>query len=113
MSEPIVPDPEQLHARFVPVIEQAKGIIMAQCRCGPEAAFEILCGISQHTNVKLHVLAERMVQQMPPPVACDDLGLLGRWPAGGDGTRGPDRHEQEGPRCASHREPVRLVCQRL
>jgi hypothetical protein len=66
MSEPTVPDPKQRPAGFVPVIEQAKGIVMAHCRCGPEAAFEILCGISQHANVKLRTLAERMVQQVSP-----------------------------------------------
>lgn len=67
MSEPTVPDSEQDHAGFVPVIEQAKGIVMARYRCGPEAAFEILCGMSQHANVRLRTLAERMVQQMTPP----------------------------------------------
>jgi hypothetical protein len=49
------------------VIEQAKGIIMAQCRCGPGAAFVILCGMSQHANVKLRTLAERMVRQASLP----------------------------------------------
>ena len=67
MSEPTGPDSQQRRAGFVPVIEQAKGIIMAQYRCGPEEAFEILCGMSQHANVKLRILAERMVQQASLP----------------------------------------------
>ena len=46
------------------VIEQAKGIIMAMRRCGPEEAFDLLRQASQRTNVKLHVLAAQMVEQM-------------------------------------------------
>ena len=67
VPEPTVPDPGQRCAEFAPVIEQAKGIIMAQYRCGPDEAFEILRGMSQHANVKLRVLAERMVQQVSLP----------------------------------------------
>ena len=48
----------------MPVIEQAKGIIMAQQRCGPEEAFELLRQASQRTNVKLHVLAARIVEHI-------------------------------------------------
>lgn len=44
MSEPAVPDSGQCRAGFAPVIEQAKGIVMARFRCGPEEAFEMLCG---------------------------------------------------------------------
>lgn len=46
------------------VIEQAKGIVMAQRGCGPDEAFDLLRQISQHTNVKLHVLAARIVEQI-------------------------------------------------
>jgi len=46
----------------MPVIEQAKGIVMAQQRCGPEEAFDVLRRASQRTNVKLHVLAEQIVK---------------------------------------------------
>jgi len=55
----------RLQARMdsMPVIEQAKGIVMAQHGCGPEEAFEVLRRMSQHTNVKLHVLAARLVKQ--------------------------------------------------
>jgi predicted KAP-like P-loop ATPase len=48
----------------MPVIEQAKGIVMAQQRCGPEEAFELLRQVSQRTNVKLNVLAEQIVEQV-------------------------------------------------
>jgi hypothetical protein len=55
----------RLRARMetMPVIEQAKGIVMAQRECGPDEAFEVLREMSQHTNVKLHVLAEQLVEQ--------------------------------------------------
>ena len=67
MPEPTVPDAGQRRAEFAPVIEQAKGIVMAQFRCGPDEAFEILCGMSQHANVKLRIVAERMVEQVSSP----------------------------------------------
>jgi response regulator NasT len=54
----------RLHARLgtMPVIEQAKGIVMDQQRCGPDEAFDLLRQMSQRTNIKLHVLAEQIVQ---------------------------------------------------
>ena len=53
----------RLQARLdtMPVIEQAKGILMAQQRCRPDEAFEILRLASQRANVKVHVLAEQIV----------------------------------------------------
>lgn len=42
-------------------IEQAKGIIMAMSRCGPEAAFARLVEQSQHENRKLRDVAEDIV----------------------------------------------------
>jgi GAF domain-containing protein len=44
------------------VIGQAKGIIQARERCGPEEAFERLRDISQHRNVKLRDLAKALVE---------------------------------------------------
>jgi len=43
------------------VIEQAKGIIMAQRRCTAAEAFDVLVAASQRENVKLRLLAERVV----------------------------------------------------
>jgi len=55
----------RLQARLdtLPVIEQAKGIVMAQRQCGPEAAFDLLRRASQSANVKVSVLAARIVEQ--------------------------------------------------
>lgn len=54
---------DRLQARLdtMPVIEQAKGIIMAQRGCGPEEAFDLLRRASQRSNVKVHVLATQIV----------------------------------------------------
>ena len=59
----------RLQARLdtMPAIEQAKGILMAQNRCGPEEAFEILRRASQSANVKISVLAARIVDQVSAP----------------------------------------------
>lgn len=45
----------------MPVVEQAKGILMAQEGCGPEEAFDLLRRASQRANVKVHVLATQIV----------------------------------------------------
>ena len=45
------------------VIEQAKGVLMAGQRCGPEEAFELLKQASQRENVKLREIAQRIVAQ--------------------------------------------------
>jgi AmiR/NasT family two-component response regulator len=44
------------------VIEQAKGIIMADRRCGPDEAFAILSRLSQDTNRKVRDVASALVQ---------------------------------------------------
>jgi ANTAR domain len=56
----------RLRARLVsmPVIEQAKGIIMTQQGCGPEEAFDLLRRVSRRSNVKLHVLAGQIVEHI-------------------------------------------------
>jgi GAF domain-containing protein len=43
------------------VIEQAKGIVMSQRRCGPADAFDILAAASQRTNRKLRDIAQAIV----------------------------------------------------
>jgi hypothetical protein len=56
----------RLQARLdtMPVIEQAKGVLMAQNHCGPQEAFDLLRRASQRANVKVHVLAEQIVEQV-------------------------------------------------
>jgi hypothetical protein len=56
----------RLQARLdtMPVIEQAKGIVMAQQQCGPDEAFDLLRLASQRANVKVQVLAEQIVAHL-------------------------------------------------
>jgi hypothetical protein len=42
-------------------IDQAKGIIMAERRCSPEAAFDVLARLSQETNVRVVDVAAALV----------------------------------------------------
>ena len=55
----------------MPVIEQAKGIVMAQQRCGPDEAFDLLRRASQRKNVKVSVLAAQIVAQIAAPTTGD------------------------------------------
>ena len=48
----------------MPVIEQAKGILMAQHDCGPDGAFDLLRRASQRFNVPVRVLAARLVHSV-------------------------------------------------
>lgn len=54
---------ERLLARLdtMPVIEQAKGILMAESRCSPDEAFAMLRAASQRSNVRVRDLAEEIV----------------------------------------------------
>lgn len=55
----------RLRARLdsLPVIEQAKGILMAQKHCSPEQAFDLLRRASQRSNVRVRDLAAEIVQR--------------------------------------------------
>jgi AmiR/NasT family two-component response regulator len=44
------------------VIEQAKGILMAEKRVDPDTAFDMLTQMSQHANIKLRDIAARIVE---------------------------------------------------
>lgn len=45
----------------MPVIEQAKGIVMAQSRCTPDEAFDLLRRASQRSSVPVRDLAAKIV----------------------------------------------------
>jgi AmiR/NasT family two-component response regulator len=49
------------------VIEQAKGILMADHQIDAEAAFKQLVRLSQHANVKLREVAQRIVEERTTP----------------------------------------------
>jgi hypothetical protein len=46
-----------------PVIEQAKGILIAQVGCTPDEAFTMLRAASQRTNVRIRELARDIVER--------------------------------------------------
>jgi GAF domain-containing protein len=52
----------------MPVVEQAKGILMAQRRITAAAAFDLLREVSQHSNTKLRLVAQHVVEtgELPP-----------------------------------------------
>jgi len=68
----------RLRARMgtMPVIEQAKGIVMAQRECGPDEAFDLLRRASQRTNVKVHVLAAQIVEQVASGNKASNVTLI-------------------------------------
>lgn len=82
----------RLRARLdtMPVIEQAKGIIMAQSACDSAQAFDLLRRASQRSNVPVRELAAAIVSGLgrPRPVRSDDPARYRRR-AGGAGL--PDR----------------------
>ena len=51
----------------MPVIEQAKGMLIAQYGCGPDEAFDLLRRASQRFNVPVRVLAARLTHGEPRP----------------------------------------------
>ena len=53
------------------VIEQAKGILMAQTHCGPEETFDLLNRASQRANIKVQVLAEPLIEQVTSSPTAD------------------------------------------
>jgi ANTAR domain len=50
-----------LHAQAV--VEQAKGMLMARFGCGSDMAWELMRGASQYANVKVHVVAEQLIER--------------------------------------------------
>ena len=60
----------QARMQTMPVIEQAKRILMAQSGCGPDAAFDLLRRASQRSNMPVRDLAAQIVartaEQSPP-----------------------------------------------
>jgi AmiR/NasT family two-component response regulator len=66
VTEPALSRSEEDHLTDLPatraVIEQAKGILIATYRCGPDEAAELLRRASRGGGVKIHVLAARLIE---------------------------------------------------
>lgn len=54
------------------VINQAIGIMMARYGVSPDGGFQLLTRMSQESNTKLRVIAERVVAEAVACVACTD-----------------------------------------
>ncbi|MFD6432858.1 ANTAR domain-containing protein [Streptomyces venezuelae] len=66
----------QLHQALLgrPVVDQARGVLMAVGAHGPQGAWKVLVDTSQRTNTKLHLVAEMVVagttnEPVPPHIA--------------------------------------------
>ncbi|WP_460458283.1 ANTAR domain-containing protein [Angustibacter peucedani] len=70
LYEQAVTEAEQLREALLSraVIDQAKGILMAQHRCDADSAFAILVRRSQDENVKLRTVATSLVRSVRDPV---------------------------------------------
>ncbi|WP_432520833.1 ANTAR domain-containing protein [Kineococcus sp. SYSU DK006] len=65
-----------------PVIDMAKGAIMAIVHCDEDTAFRQLAAVSQEHNVKLHDLASALVGDLArpaPPVSEADRLVQEHW----------------------------------
>ncbi|MFJ4633474.1 ANTAR domain-containing protein [Streptomyces sp. NPDC088847] len=70
-----------------PVIDIARGVLMAGFSCRPDEAWSILVALSQHANVKLRVVAEAVTatttgQPMPPDLRRHLAAAVQRWQTG-------------------------------
>ncbi|WP_413115959.1 ANTAR domain-containing protein [Streptomyces sp. CY1] len=56
-----------------PVIDQARGMVMALCPCPSDAAWEVLVEVSQNTNTKLRDIAADLVATTEQPPLSKDV----------------------------------------
>ena len=76
VTEPVLPDSAEdrpidlLETRAV--IEQAKGILMATYRCGPDEALDLLRRASEVGGLKVHMLAAKVVDLAKRALAITD-----------------------------------------
>jgi hypothetical protein len=63
--------PSNSHAK----VDQAIGVLAVVCRLEPAVGFEVLREVSQRTNIKLHTVADAVLdwalQQKPLPLSVD------------------------------------------
>lgn len=62
----------QLKLESLPVIEQAKGMLMARYSLDADRAFTLLVRWSQHNNRKLRTVSEGLIAAAGDPVALED-----------------------------------------
>ena len=76
VTEPALPDSAEDRPIDLPetraVIEQAKGILMATYRCGPDEALDLLRRASEVGGLKVHMLAAKVVDLAKRALAITD-----------------------------------------
>ncbi|MFD9196263.1 ANTAR domain-containing protein [Streptomyces phaeochromogenes] len=89
MTTELLREKEQLkHAmESRPVIDMARGVLMATFACRPNEAWDILVTVSQHANVKLRVVAEAVAaaatgQPMPADLKDHLAAAVQMWQTG-------------------------------
>lgn len=92
----------QAQLATMPVIEQAKGVLMTQHGCDPGQAFDLLRRTSQRSHMPVRALAEQIVNYVQQPRS-DSLSnghsSSVPWPA----YPGSRRHERDGGRKRARR----------
>lgn len=79
----------QAQLASLPVIEQAKGIIMAQCGWDADQAFDAMRRVSQRENIKVRELAARIVAHTLDSAQRQAAAARSKRRLGGEGTVGP------------------------
>ena len=78
VTEPVLPDSAEHRPIGLPetraVIEQAKGILMATYRCGPDEALDLLRRAAQAGGFKVHMLAAKVVDLAKRGLTITDAG---------------------------------------
>jgi AmiR/NasT family two-component response regulator len=78
VTEPVLSDSAEDRPIDLPetraVIEQAKGILMATYRCGPDEALDLLRRASQAGGLKVHMLAAQVVDLAKRGLTIADAG---------------------------------------
>lgn len=75
----------RVRLQSLPVIEQAKGLLIGLYGIDPDTAFELLRHWSSHTNTKLRLISERLVAAASHPRAGETphqalLRVIQQWP---------------------------------
>jgi hypothetical protein len=78
VTEPALPDsagdrPIDLSATRA-AVEQAKGVLMATYRCGPDEALDLLRWASQAGGLKVHTITAKVVDLAKRGLAITDAG---------------------------------------
>ncbi|MFD6289085.1 ANTAR domain-containing protein [Streptomyces sp. NPDC060205] len=91
-GEQLLAETEQLRKALErrPIVDMARGVLMAAWSCTAEEAWQILVHVSQHSNIKVHDVAKALIattqnEPLPAPIEEHLLQALARWRSSRDG----------------------------